>query len=151
MIQKMPNKERLDTRRAVDANLNRAAEGLRVLEDVARFLLDREDLTGELRALRRELRRAGEETIGWRGLLAERDTGADVGLDEVVSGRRGAADLVAANARRVQEACRVLEELGAAAGAAALAEGARRTRYRLYVLEKNLAGAFENGKGAARF
>ena len=133
------------TGRALDANLNRAGEGLRVLEDVARFLLDREDLTEELRSLRRELRREGEATIGWRVLIQERDTSGDVGLDGFVAGRRGLADLVAANARRVQEACRVLEELGAVAtaGTQALAERARLTRYRLYALEVELAAALE--------
>ncbi|MBM2832289.1 MAG: hypothetical protein HW414_1341, partial [Dehalococcoidia bacterium] len=42
--------------RIIDANLNRLAEGLRVLEDVARFVLNNEPLDQELMALRHQLR-----------------------------------------------------------------------------------------------
>ncbi len=44
------------TFRAIDANLDRAAEGLRVLEDVARFFLNDTPLTEKLRSLRHRLR-----------------------------------------------------------------------------------------------
>ncbi|MFN9929346.1 MAG: thiamine phosphate synthase, partial [bacterium] len=41
--------------RMLDANLNRAREALRVMEDVARFCLQSEDLCGRLKSLRHEV------------------------------------------------------------------------------------------------
>ena len=41
--------------RLVDANLNRASEGLRVVEDVSRFILDDNRLFLKLRDLRHSL------------------------------------------------------------------------------------------------
>ena len=66
--------------RIIDANANRAREGLRVLEDIARFMLDRGDLTELAKRLRHEVTAA----IGALGIdpvrgLAARDTSGDVG------------------------------------------------------------------------
>ncbi len=41
--------------RIIDANLNRIGEGLRGLEEVARFLLNDPDLTEQLKTMRHEL------------------------------------------------------------------------------------------------
>jgi thiamine-phosphate pyrophosphorylase len=41
--------------RIIDANLNRSSEGLRVLEDIARFILGDAMLTQELKTLRHHL------------------------------------------------------------------------------------------------
>ena len=38
--------------RIIDANLNRTAEGLRVLEDIARFVLDDAALSRQLKIMR---------------------------------------------------------------------------------------------------
>ena len=45
--------------RLLDANLNRAAEGLRVADDLARFVLDDAGLSGEFKAIRHGLVAAG--------------------------------------------------------------------------------------------
>jgi hypothetical protein len=39
-----------DILRIIDASLNRTGEGLRVLEDIARLLLDDTDLTAQLKS-----------------------------------------------------------------------------------------------------
>ena len=44
-----------ETLRIIDANLNRAAEGLRVLEDIARLGLNDASLSERLKTLRHEL------------------------------------------------------------------------------------------------
>ncbi|MFW5845842.1 MAG: thiamine phosphate synthase, partial [Planctomycetota bacterium] len=126
--------ERGDPTRLVDANGNRAAEGLRVLEDLARFLLDDADLSRRLKELRHELRAALPAAV-----IAARDTPGDVGTriaaaDEGTRARLG--DLITANARRAAEALRVLEECGKLPGLPAAAwEG---MRYRLYECERLL-------------
>ena len=58
--------------RIVDANLNRSTEGLRVLEDVARFVLNDATLSQQLRTIRHNLADAGR-SLGII-LLEERDS-----------------------------------------------------------------------------
>lgn len=123
--------------RVYDANLNRAREGLRVCEEVARMLLDDPALTRRCRRLRQEVHEAGR-LLGGSRLVAGRDSKRDVGRPELrgpVKSHRGVRDLLAANLRRAQEALRVLEEFGRfRASAASRAFGA--LRFRSYTLEK---------------
>ena len=133
----------------IDANLNRMNEGLRVLEDVARFVLDDAQLSQRLRALRHELAR---DTKGLRTeLLSHRDSDEDVGRHyasssepkspvEQAASARTLLDLVAANARRVQESLRVIEELAKLPELSARLNSAsfERGRFNLYSLEKDL-------------
>ena len=97
--------------RLMDANLDRLSEGLRVLEDVARFVLGDIHITEELKRMRHELT-ATDPALRNR-LLSARDSGGDVGREgSGIAGtpRNHIADLVAANAKRAQESLRVLEE-----------------------------------------
>ena len=41
--------------RIVDANLNRIGEGLRLIEDITRFILNDSDISEQLKAMRHEL------------------------------------------------------------------------------------------------
>ncbi|NBW97347.1 MAG: thiamine phosphate synthase [Planctomycetia bacterium] len=123
--------------RLCDAAANRAAEAIRVLEDVARFVLDDGHLTGLAKALRHDLAAvlAGPAFAERRAL---RDTPGDVGTAiaaEAALPRRDAGDLVAANAARAAQALRSLQEVALilAPGEAARFE---QLRYRLYTLEK---------------
>jgi len=100
--------------RVIDANFNRAREGIRVLEEVARFVLEDIGLAGRCRSLRHRLRVLQQVVPGApRRLLEARDAAADVGLNlSAVQEyhRMGYVDLATANFKRVQEALRVLEE-----------------------------------------
>jgi thiamine-phosphate pyrophosphorylase len=127
--------------RLLDAAANRAGEALRVLEDVARFILDDAHLTSHAKAIRHDLAAvlAGPE-------FAERsdcrDTPGDVGTEVVAEAalpRRGAGDLVAANSARAAQALRSLQEVALVVAPAA-AVRFERLRYRLYTLERALAG-----------
>lgn len=127
--------------RLLDAAANRASEALRVLEDVARFVLDDAHLTSHAKAIRHDLAAvlAGPE---FAGRSACRDTPGDVGTELVVKAalpRRGAGDLVAANAARAAQALRSLQEVALVVAPAAAARF-ERLRYRLYTLERALAG-----------
>ena len=130
--------------RLLDANLDRAREGLRVLEDWARFALERPDLVARCKDLRQRLGRCHED----RFRLA-RHTAADpaAGLGHPAQAeRREPADVLAANASRVQEALRVLEEFGRQP-APRLALEAAAIRYLLYDLEVDLLRAGGAGAG----
>jgi thiamine-phosphate pyrophosphorylase len=97
------------TLRIIDANCNRIAEGLRFLEDVARFLLNDSSLTKQLKAMRHNL----VKTLNRFGpaLISQRKVEADVGFGTEISHNQDLLSLVTANARRVEEALRVVEEL----------------------------------------
>lgn len=123
--------------RAIDASANRAAEAIRVLEDVARFVLDDAGLTGLAKSLRHDLARAiDRDELRFR--IALRDVGGDVGAGIAAPAalpRASVADLVAANAARGTQAVRSLEECVAVVAPEAAA-AFERLRYRLYSLER---------------
>ncbi len=122
--------------RMADANLNRAMEGLRVAEDVLRFVRRSAPLSAEARRLRHALARAGGALGARSALLAARDAAGDPGRGRSGAGpRHSARDLLAANLRRAQEAVRVLEEVCRAGARPAGAREFQRVRYALYRLE----------------
>lgn len=128
--------------RAIDASANRAAEAIRVLEDVVRFVLNDVALTSLAKEVRHELAAA----LAHRGLgsrIALRDVGGDVGAGMPKPGalpRSSVADLVAANAARGTQAVRSLEECVAVVAPEAAAPF-ERIRYRLYALERAAVAA----------
>lgn len=98
--------------RILDANLNRAREAVRVMEDAARFLLDDAILGETLKSMRHELTAAAASLPG---LDLHRDTASDVGTSLSHAGERSRRDanaVVAAAAKRLGEALRSLEEFG---------------------------------------
>src|SRR5689334_12735577 len=103
-----------DVFRILDASLNRAAEGLRVVEDYVRFVLDDRFLTGEVKALRHDLARAAA-SIASIDQHAARDTRQDVGTVVSTDGesrRANAWDVCAASFKRAEQSLRSLEEYG---------------------------------------
>jgi thiamine-phosphate pyrophosphorylase len=134
--------ERAAIERLLDANLDRAREGLRVLEDWARFALDRPDLVARTKDLRQRL---GQRHHDRYKLARHTATDPAAGLTHPAQAERGEASRVlAANAGRVQEALRVLEEFGRLEDPALAAEAAA-IRYALYDLEVALLQAGRDG------
>jgi thiamine-phosphate pyrophosphorylase len=118
--------------RLLDANLDRAREGLRVLEDWCRFVLNRQDLVVRLKDLRQRL---GQHHKDSYKMARQAATDEATGLAHPAQKDRiDLLKVVAANAGRVQEALRVLEEFGRNLDPP-LAEEAARIRYLLYDLE----------------
>ena len=116
--------------RILDANLNRAREALRVLEDLARFHRNDSPGAAALKSARHELDGAARPLSRW--LLDARDAAGDVGRDGDVPVReaRSLAAVAEANFKRVQEALRSIEELSKGR-ADALGRTAHRLRFRL--------------------
>lgn len=129
--------------RIIDANLNRTCEGLRVLEDLARFDANRADLCRELRELRHLLRQGAHEVA--RACLTERAAELDVGLgisqEDRGDERTSTRDLVSANFKRVQEGLRVLEEMLKTVGYYELAKRYEEFRFSTYSLEQRYLAA----------
>jgi len=126
------------TLRIIDANCNRIAEGLRFLEDIARFLLNDVELTQQLKMMRHNLVKSLSR-FG-TALLSERDSEADVGARTQISHQQDLLSLVTANAKRVEEALRVIEELAKLPdlGATLHSKDFEQARFNLYTLEKKL-------------
>jgi thiamine-phosphate pyrophosphorylase len=123
--------------RILDANLNRAREALRVIEDHARFACEDADAAERVKHARHGLRQI-VETIGANELLAARDIVNDVGRDvkTLAELQRGSTDdVVRAAFARLTEAARVLGEYGKLAARDA-ADAAEKLRYQTYELEQ---------------
>ncbi len=126
--------------RVVDANYNRAKEGLRVCEDLCRFVLDDKALTAGFKKSRHDLASV-IEAFGLKEIVSARDILKDVGKKTVdeESKRFSVDDLLYANAQRVKESLRVLEEFAKLVNIKA-AERLKRLRYTFYDLEKKTFG-----------
>jgi thiamine-phosphate pyrophosphorylase len=96
--------------RIIDANLNRLTEGLRVVEDVFRYARDNAPLQQRLKTMRHRV----SSSVDMCPFIESRDAAHDVGLNSegLLENSRGSLhDIVRSNLKRVQEACRVLEEV----------------------------------------
>lgn len=128
-----------DRLRIIDANLNRIGEGLRFLEEFARLTLNDTSMTGQLKNMRHEL--LALDSRLQQQLINARDSEGDVGVDMEAPGQEKQPDIqasIVANARRVQEAMRVLEELAKTPEIPLNSELYKRARFMLYTLEKTL-------------
>ena len=123
--------------RIVDANLNRAREGLRSAEEYARFALSDRGQAAALRALRRDLGGAAE-LFRWDELTAARGSSGDIGAAAPTSERADEAAVARAALSRAAEALRAVEEYGALIAPAA-AERFGKLRFRLYNVERELS------------
>jgi thiamine-phosphate pyrophosphorylase len=138
---KYPPDQRADRQalyRALDANANRAREGLRVAEDVARFFWNDGLLTAEIKKIRHGVTKAEKSLFvtAEKRLLA-RDVDGDSGRktrEASEKSRRNAGDLFRANLKRSQEALRSLEEFAKVLRRVE-AEQFKRLRYAAYRLE----------------
>jgi len=123
--------------RVVDANLNRLKEGIRVIEDIARYLHNDKNLSTSLKKLRHQCRIEPLEA-----LLSSRDSVNDVLRPTMQSemSRTDVRSILIANYKRGQESSRVLEEVYKIIEPET-SEVFKQIRYELYTLEKeNLLG-----------
>ncbi|MBW4551085.1 MAG: thiamine phosphate synthase [Aphanocapsa sp. GSE-SYN-MK-11-07L] len=121
--------------RILDANLDRAREGLRVIEEWCRFGLERADLTATCKHLRQQLGQWHRQE-----LRLARNTPTDPGtaLTHPQEQQRSQIQTVLqVNLGRVQESLRVLEEYGKLYDLQLAAE-CKQMRYQVYSLESQL-------------
>ncbi len=137
------NPDQLAVARLLDANLDRAREGLRVLEDWARFGVDRADLVARTKDMRQRLGRLHRDDYK---LARHTATDPAAGMGHPAQQERlSPSQIVGANAGRVHEALRVLEEFGRSIDPE-LASEAAALRYGLYDLEVDLLQASRGGQ-----
>ncbi len=122
--------------RLLDANLNRAREGIRVVEDTVRFI--HKDLNGyrKLRNLRHQLDEITRDK--YFDFLKARDSWKDHGRLLKEGSQKPLLSIVPANLRRAEEATRVLEEY-MKVFSPALSAKFKEIRFQLYEIEKEFA------------
>ncbi len=135
----MKNKNYL---RIIDANLNRLREGIRVVEDIFRYVYNDKKTSLKLKELRHLSR-----IENYIELLETRDIKNDV-LKESIKSEQNRSDLnsiLIANFKRAQESSRVLEELYKV-DSLKESETFKYIRYELYNLEMVLIKTTSNSK-----
>ncbi|MDO8603040.1 MAG: thiamine-phosphate pyrophosphorylase [Candidatus Omnitrophota bacterium] len=127
--------------RIIDANLNRAREGLRVCEDIARFSLENKSVTKSLKATRHSATDLilKSKKISLAGLLSGRDISSDKTkfIDFRPGEETGISDIFMANIERVKESLRVLEECFKPVDEK-ISRGYRKLRFDAYDIEKSV-------------
>ncbi len=121
--------------RILDANLDRAREGLRTIEEWYRFGLDNQSMANSCKQMRQELARCHKQEY-----KMARDTTNDVGTQLThpqEETRENLTGVLQANLSRVQEALRVLEEY-AKLSDSQFAQTMKQMRYQVYTLESEL-------------
>ena len=137
-MKKSPNKSLY---RILDANFNRAKEGLRVCEDLCRYIWDQRTLTRAFKDIRHEL--TGILTgLDIQKALQARHIQGDVGRATSVSEskRKDIKAVFFANTQRVKESLRVLEEVAKLIDAGKSSK-LKVLRYKVYALEQKAIGS----------
>ena len=127
--------EDLQISQIIDANLDRAREGLRVLEDWARFGLGKEDFVIRLKNFRQILGKNHLEIYKMsRNHIEDRCKGLSH-FEQI--DRKSPSKIISSNSARVQEALRVIEEFSRGDNYK-LSKIASEIRYEIYTLEIEL-------------
>ncbi|MCX6005728.1 MAG: thiamine-phosphate pyrophosphorylase [Chloroflexi bacterium] len=125
--------------RTIDANINRISEGLRVLEDISRFIIEDINSSQQLKSIRHELSKSvGALSLN---LLKNRDVEGDIGAKvDLTIDHQNLTSVVRANSKRVEEGLRVLEELAKLPEFKSMLSTAKlkESRYAVYSIEKTL-------------
>jgi len=119
--------------RLIDANLNRLKEGLRVVEDICRYIHNDRNITSKIKELRHQL-----QSMYSKDRLQYRDIIGDVQKNSTKSelSRRSVESVIIANFSRTQESARVLEEMFKLKNIE-YSKRFKQIRYEIYELEKN--------------
>ena len=120
--------------RIIDANINRCKEGIRVIEEIIRYLFDNKEIASKLKELRHKIK-----VENYKNLLQYRDIENDVLKESIESekDRTNLKDIILANFKRAQESARVLEESFKLIDPQ-ISEDFKHIRYELYSLEKEV-------------
>ncbi|MFH1772330.1 MAG: thiamine-phosphate pyrophosphorylase [Candidatus Omnitrophota bacterium] len=122
--------------RVIDANFNRFKEGLRVTEDIIRFIFEDKKLFIRAKKLRHSLDFILKREIGSKSIRF-RDSKKDLGqkADELEIKRNAVGDILIANIQRSKESIRVLEEFAKILDRNSVSK-IKEIRYQIYSLEK---------------
>ena len=121
--------------RLIDANINRITEGLRVVEEVLRFVYREDKIYKTLRVLRHKIVKLFEEF--YPQTVLQRASKIDPGRNAEEKSYKNIRQLVVSNFHRVSESFRVLEEIAKLVDVKKVAI-VKNLRYKVYDIEKNV-------------
>ena len=124
----------LAIKRILDVNINRAREGLRVMEDYSRFALNDKELTGKIKAVRHLISKAVDRFDVVASRASEKDLGRTASFDKKLKAKT-LKNVIIANIIRVEESARVLEEFSKIIYPKSSASF-KKARFLIYDLEK---------------
>ena len=130
----MNKQNTLVIKRILDVNINRAREGLRVLEDFSRFALNDKQLAGRIKTVRHLISKAVDRFEVVASRASEKDPGRAPSYDKKVKAKT-LANVLVANIIRVEESARVLEEFSKIIYPKSAANF-KKARFLIYDLEK---------------
>lgn len=120
--------------RIIDANINRASEALRVIEDWSRFAKNNALISNKLKNIRHSL---NTHFSSPNGLIQSRESINDVGRNLTnTSSKNSIKNIIRANCKRAEEALRVLAEYGQLLNINT--KTLEENRYEIYNIEKEL-------------
>lgn len=143
----LKNSGKNNIKRIIDANLNRANEGLRVCEEITRFILENYQLTARLKKIRHAISAAAKSLPAKTVLIQQRNAQKDIGKNICANElkRKDINDIFFANIQRVKESLRVLEEFSKLIDTR-IAVLFKKIRYAVYELEKKVARKLPDNK-----
>jgi thiamine-phosphate pyrophosphorylase len=119
--------------RLIDANINRITEGLRVVEEVLRFVYKEDKIYKTLRSIRHKIVKLFDEF--YPQSVLQRASSIDPGRTAEEKSYKDIRQLVVSNFHRVTESFRVLEEIAKLVNTKKISE-VKKLRYRVYDIEK---------------
>ncbi len=124
--------------RIIDANINRVSEGLRVIEDIQRFMFNNEIMASGIRSLRHEVRKS----FRCKELLSYRQSTEDVGLkisqNSHLDQKASIDSLLISNFKRAEEGLRSIEESLKIMGYYTESKTYEIIRFKVYGMEKKI-------------
>ncbi|MCG4586611.1 hypothetical protein L0P56_14045, partial [Anaerosalibacter bizertensis] len=96
--------------RIIDANINRVSEGLRVIEDIERFIFEDAEISRELREIRHLVRKGFPSPELIKSREASKDVGLKTSKESSLDRKGSIEDLIVSNFKRVEEGLRSIEE-----------------------------------------
>ncbi len=129
-----------DIYRLIDANINRSQEGIRVCEDICRFIINQSDFAASLKELRHKI-----FSVATKFSIKERMKARDVVNDDIKfkdtqneKSRETLQVLISANIHRATEGLRSIEECSKLLEGTETSSLFQKIRFDLYELEKQI-------------
>lgn len=127
-----------NTYRIIDANINRMAEGIRVIEDHSRFISENIEINKQLRDIRHKARKILKDIDS--DLISARESLSDNGLkisgNSKLDNKTTEKELLLSNFKRIQEAVRSIEENLKVIGEYEKGKQFEKIRFEVYEIEK---------------
>lgn len=124
--------------RIIDANINRVSEGLRVIEDIERFIFEDGEISREIREIRHLVRKGFSSLELIKSREASKDVGLKTSKESSLDRKESIEDLIVSNFKRVEEGLRSIEECLKIIEYYEESKAYEELRFKIYTLEKKV-------------